>query len=178
MKKCLILVALLIGFSMLSLRAQNSSNFKKMSEKALAKQIAKDGKTLSKEFDLKDAKKDSFITIYSQYRNEMYLYQSVLQQAMSSLQLNKKSKKEESTLTDSQAEKIILATIQSKKEMNNAQIRYFVNFKKMLSSSQILEVFFYQNESDSKTDNSNTMDREDFNRGGGGPGGMGGGRRR
>lgn len=146
MRKKLFLTVLLILPSIfsISIKAQDFGETKTMSSKEQAKTIRNNAKDLAKEFKLKGAQKDSFLVLYTQYRQEMYLYQSVLQKALVSLHQkpNDKNKKEITKMSDSNAEKIIMASIQSKEEMAKAQFKYYNTFKQILKPSQIIKIFF------------------------------------
>lgn len=113
-----------------------------------AEMIAKSGERLAKSFGLDDAKKESFLTIYTEYQTEMFATNERPDRKEAAKEKEEGDKKE---LTDAQATERIQANFE-KQEKQVAQLqkrleiqkRYYTRFAEVLTPAQILKAMFPQ----------------------------------
>ncbi|MGN0234151.1 MAG: hypothetical protein ACI4B5_07010 [Bacteroidaceae bacterium] len=147
MKKLMFIMALGLLVSGQA-RAQETESAESREAKR-AEMIAKSGERLAKSFGLDDSKKESFLTIYTEYQTEMF----ATNERPDSKDLEEKKaeggKKEE--LTDAQATERIKANFE-RQEKQVAQLqkrleiqkRYYTRFAEVLTPSQTLKAMFPQ----------------------------------
>ena len=136
----------------LMVSAQVQAQEKESAESREAKRsemIAKSGERLAKSFSLDDSKKESFLTIYTEYQTEMF---ATNERSDAKAQQQKKAdgeKKEE--LTDAQATERIQANFAQQEEQVarlqkrlEIQKRYYARFSEVLTQAQTLKAMFPQ----------------------------------
>ena len=135
----------------LMVSAQVQAQEKESAESREAKRsemIAKSGERLAKSFGLDASKKESFLTIYTEYQTEMFATNERPDRKEVGKEREEGDKKE---LTDAQATERIQANFE-KQEKQVAQLqkrleiqkRYYTRFAEVLTPEQILKAMFPQ----------------------------------
>ncbi len=144
--------------------------------------IQKRAKSLAKEFGLKDEARDRFTALYTQYSEELRQARAIQNASLLDVarrrQAEGKQQGEEVQLSDEESHKIILAGIQSQREVAEIQLRYYNSFRKMLTPAQCFKIFGPRAARRGDSEGQRGNNRSNFNRdsaSGGAPRDFGGG---